>query len=804
MRFGVRSPRFARAGDGPVRRAGVVAMVALLVIGATVAGAWRVQGLQQEARQAQAHFSAAQAALSGDKMLTEAASGSAAPNQLGAACTEAVAADTALRDLNGEVQVVMPLIGALEAVPGVGGRARSQAASLEAGTQLAAAGVSLCEGLGPLTTLLSTNTAARSTGGQSTAQVLQGLAAARPRLLDALVRFGALRTSLGAIQDSDLDEVSRASVAALRTRLPKVTSTLREATVLLDLLGADAPHRYLLVSQNPDELRATGGYIGSAGVVEVSGGTVRLLEYGSSRAYDTPPDVRVIPPDLFQPYLGAGYLELAGANWWPSFPDVARQLVYLYGLSHPGTSVDGVVALDQFGLKDVLQAVGPVEVPDYGERVAAEDLQAKVDMYVHQGEDEAGRKQFMAALSQAVLQRVLTSPRAVLPELVRAVHAALDDQHLLVWTARPEAAELFAIHRWDGGLLPASGDALMLVDTNVASSKQSQEVRRDTNYRVDLTDIGAPVAHVDVRYTNDSRPERRPGHSFVPTYRTFLRVFAPSGAQLEQSGGFVGSLTTGTECGRSFFAGEVLVPQGATVEASLDYQLPPAIVAGGAYELLLQQQPGVPPGHVAVAVKTRGETAVATLSDDAAGQHARWRLNLDETTPRLETAPLPSPTPGGCGVPLIQATQIAAPTRIDIPAADVSADVVELGVGRDGVMESPPTPDVVGWYRMSARAGQPGNLVMSGHVDWDHRAAVFWGLRGLGPGDRIDIRGTDGIVHTYAVEWNRVFGADSAPVAEMVGGSNDSLLTLITCDGVFDRSQRQYSDRRIVRARLTQ
>ena len=63
---------------------------------------------------------------------------------------------------------------------------------------------------------------------------------------------------------------------------------------------------------------------------------------------------------------------------------------------------------------------------------------------------------------------------------------------------------------------------------------------------------------------------------------------------------------------------------------------------------------------------------------------------------------------------------------------------------------------------------------------------------------------TDGIVHTYAVEWNRVFGADSAPVAEMVGGSNDSLLTLITCDGVFDRSQRQYSDRRIVRARLTQ
>src|ERR671936_414039 len=86
----------------------------------------------------------------------------------------------------------------------------------------------------------------------------------------------------------------------------QVSALLRDALVLVDLLGGSGERRYLLVSQNPDELRATGGYIGSAGVVSLRDGAVGLVEYGSSRRYDTPADRRAISPGPFQPYLGAG------------------------------------------------------------------------------------------------------------------------------------------------------------------------------------------------------------------------------------------------------------------------------------------------------------------------------------------------------------------------------------------------------------------------------------------------------------------------------------------------------------------
>jgi LPXTG-site transpeptidase (sortase) family protein len=91
---------------------------------------------------------------------------------------------------------------------------------------------------------------------------------------------------------------------------------------------------------------------------------------------------------------------------------------------------------------------------------------------------------------------------------------------------------------------------------------------------------------------------------------------------------------------------------------------------------------------------------------------------------------------------------------------------------------------------------------MSGHVDWGRSTAVFWGLRQLRTGDHIQIEAADGKVFTYAVEWNEVFAWQTAPIDEIVGPSKDSILTLITCDGVYDARQRMYSERRVVRARL--
>ncbi len=86
------------------------------------------------------------------------------------------------------------------------------------------------------------------------------------------------------------------------------------------------------------------------------------------------------------------------------------------------------------------------------------------------------------------------------------------------------------------------------------------------------------------------------------------------------------------------------------------------------------------------------------------GQHAHWQLDSSDT-PLLRPASLPEVAPGGCGFELVEAQPVAAPVSLTIASARITAAVVELGVSADGQMEAPPTPDVVGWYRMSARPG---------------------------------------------------------------------------------------------------
>ena len=295
-------------------------LVALVLVAGTV---WWLVALQQTAIGARQRLSAARDALSeaglarevagtGGEHAGPAGQDAGLPSAAGAtgvriatACAEVAGADAALQHVGRQLQLVMPLVSVIEGLPAVGGQARAQAHALEVGTLLASAGAALCQGLEPFAGLLSSPD--KIGGVESSADTLRALVASRPALLRAADELSRLQQSLDRLSEAELDEGSRRGIVTLHQRMPPIRQTLQDSAALLDLLGARGTRRFLLVSQNPDELRATGGYIGSAGLVEAHEGEIRLVEYGSSRAYDTPGHLRVVPPQALASYLGPGY-----------------------------------------------------------------------------------------------------------------------------------------------------------------------------------------------------------------------------------------------------------------------------------------------------------------------------------------------------------------------------------------------------------------------------------------------------------------------------------------------------------------
>jgi LPXTG-site transpeptidase (sortase) family protein len=154
-------------------------------------------------------------------------------------------------------------------------------------------------------------------------------------------------------------------------------------------------------------------------------------------------------------------------------------------------------------------------------------------------------------------------------------------------------------------------------------------------------------------------------------------------------------------------------------------------------------------------------------------------------------------------VPPAPASQVSTARldRLVIPAAKVDAPVVVKGLDGSGVMQAPDNAVDVAWYDFTTRPGAGSNAVFSGHVDYINVGpAVFWNMKDLKPGDRVEVRYADGTSLAYAITAVNTFDAASAPIDQIVGPTPKDSLTFITCAGTFNSATHQYDKRLVVRA----
>ena len=171
-------------------------------------------------------------------------------------------------------------------------------------------------------------------------------------------------------------------------------------------------------------------------------------------------------------------------------------------------------------------------------------------------------------------------------------------------------------------------------------------------------------------------------------------------------------------------------------------------------------------------------------------------------TAQVAVVPMaPSAAPVATAGPLLLAA--SAPVSMQIPVLRAGADVVDLGLQRDGTMETPTGAEPIGWYTGSPTPGALGPAVLAGHVDWDGEPGTFYGLRELLPGDEISVLRADGSTAVFTVDRVEEHGKDAFPTDEVYGDTTDAQLRLITCGGSFDEETGDYLDNVVVFATLT-
>ena len=155
----------------------------------------------------------------------------------------------------------------------------------------------------------------------------------------------------------------------------------------------------------------------------------------------------------------------------------------------------------------------------------------------------------------------------------------------------------------------------------------------------------------------------------------------------------------------------------------------------------------------------------------------------------------------------IKAGPVDVPLELQIPALQVNAPVLGVGLTSENVMDAPKGPiddpiwHTAYWYRGSGIPGESGTTTISGHVnDPLGRPEIFAHLQDLQPGDliilryttpNIDIRFLVDQVKVYSIQessdpavLSQIYGAGPvAGTAPQPAPDGLSHLTLITCSG---------------------
>jgi LPXTG-site transpeptidase (sortase) family protein len=140
------------------------------------------------------------------------------------------------------------------------------------------------------------------------------------------------------------------------------------------------------------------------------------------------------------------------------------------------------------------------------------------------------------------------------------------------------------------------------------------------------------------------------------------------------------------------------------------------------------------------------------------------------------------------------------PATLIIPKLGINASVQRVGIAKSGRMAVPTNFTDVAWYEGGTVPGNKGSAVIAGHLDNGlGLRGVFSDLANLSPGDRVEVRTSNGRTLTFKVDSLKIYPYESVP--STIFTANDAAhLNLITCegDGIRTGSEGFTYDHRLV------
>jgi hypothetical protein len=469
-------------------------------------------------------------------------------------------------------------VGFLKIIPYAGTQIRAVDHFIQIGTHLSKAGILLTGAVGGVPGIDAAATQNNTSIGTMVdvlSKLGNDLAPVEQEMLAAQRESRAFKTGwligLASRMKKELDQ-------KLDTTLAGIQKARKLMAALPSIMGANGapPKNYMVLQQDCYELRASGGLISTFGILQCSHDSLKLADY--HRSSDLSVGLANGQSTQPLPSLG-GYptLRFWDAGWWPDFHETTDVLSRIWSINGKAP-VDGYIGIDPVAIQYVLERTGPIEMPEFGETVTADNLLKLIAKYWGAGRNSA----FLESLSAHFFQRVTGSGPQQWVSLGRAFAQALAEKHMLLYFNDPGVEQSLSELDWSGDVRRTNGDYLMAVDSNIGGNTDEYKlnlwVKPKMSVEVTRQKDSTLLHHVTYTLDNEHNPQ-----GYQLPYKSYLRLYVPENAVAAKGSGLEDPTS---DAGKHVFAKLVDVPLGKVVNIEFKYVTP-------AYNsMLIQKQPG--------------------------------------------------------------------------------------------------------------------------------------------------------------------------------------------------------------------
>lgn len=376
------------------------------------------------------------------------------------------------------------------------------------------------------------------------------------------------------------------------------TATATGFELLPDLLGKGAPRNYLLMIQNPAELRSTGGLPGSLAILHADKGRITMGWQGSAtdvnRGIDGP--VVKLPKDTEQQYGRTVASDFRDLNFTPDFPEAAQIAATMVERAQ-GVKLDGVVSVDPLALAAMMQGTGPIGVGNGITLSATNVVAALLNQTYQLLPDPVEQDAFFESVALRIFDTVMGGQGS--QELaVKGLAAGVEQHRVLLWLRNSEQQAKLAGSAIAGALAgkddPRPHIGMYLNDSTAAkidyylqyrSAVSAVDCRKDgaQDVRVSVvltSTVPKDVSDLSVWVTGDG--------SYAPkgTIAFNLRLYAPYGGEITglKLDGTTRSITADRDNGRQVALLPMSLKPGQQVQLTADVRTGPDQRGDGVFD----------------------------------------------------------------------------------------------------------------------------------------------------------------------------------------------------------------------------